>query len=83
MTEMPIEITQGFVSSGGEDIYYESAGQGDAVIFCHGLGETMPVGFSRCQCLPIPTALLPGTSEALVGPPTVVDQLILPWLPAI
>ena len=38
MTEMPIEITQGFVSSGGEDIYYESAGQGDAIIFCHGMG---------------------------------------------
>lgn len=38
MAEVPIEITRGFVSSGIEHIYYESAGQGDAIIFCHGLG---------------------------------------------
>jgi 2-succinyl-6-hydroxy-2,4-cyclohexadiene-1-carboxylate synthase len=38
MAGIPIEITRGFVSSGAERIYYESAGQGDAIIFCHGLG---------------------------------------------
>lgn len=38
MIELPVEITRGFISSGIEHIYYESAGQGDAVIFCHGLG---------------------------------------------
>ncbi len=38
MPNPPINITRGFIPSSSEHIYYESAGQGDTIIFCHGLG---------------------------------------------
>jgi 3-oxoadipate enol-lactonase len=47
MHQIPIEITRGFVSSGTERIYYESAGRGDAMIFCHGLGGNHAVWFQQ------------------------------------
>src|SRR5690349_3722440 len=38
MAERTPEIFTGFVSSDGEAIYYESTGEGEAILFCHGLG---------------------------------------------
>lgn len=38
MSELTPEIYTGFVSSDGEQIYYESAGNGEVLLFCHGLG---------------------------------------------
>lgn len=38
MPEIPLEIIGGFIHSDQEEIYYESAGQGETVVFCHGLG---------------------------------------------
>lgn len=38
MPEIAPEIFTGFVSSDGEEIYYESTGEGETILFCHGLG---------------------------------------------
>src|SRR5689334_13474729 len=38
MAERTPEIFTGFVSSDGEEIYYESTGEGETILFCHGLG---------------------------------------------
>ena len=37
----------GFAQSGGEDIYYETAGDGDTVLFCHGLGGNHAVWYQQ------------------------------------
>lgn len=39
--------TAGTVVSGGEDIYYDVAGDGPAVVFCHGLGGNHAVWFQQ------------------------------------
>jgi pimeloyl-ACP methyl ester carboxylesterase len=39
--------TTGSVSSGGEEIYYETAGEGDAVVFGHGLGGNHAVWYQQ------------------------------------
>ena len=58
MAEKQLEITSGFVPSDAEQIYYESIGQGNAVIFCHGLGgnhanwyQQIPVFAQFYQCI--------------------------------
>jgi len=43
----PIGWTTGTASSGGEDIYYECAGDGTAVVFCHGLGGNHAVWYQQ------------------------------------
>lgn len=40
-------LTTGFVESGGERIYYETVGQGDSVIFCHGLGGNHAIWYQQ------------------------------------
>ena len=42
-----IERRNGFVTSGGERIYYETAGRGDAVVLCHGAGGNHLVWFQQ------------------------------------
>lgn len=39
--------TTGTVSSGGEDVYYECAGEGPAVVLCHGLGGNHAVWYKQ------------------------------------
>jgi len=58
MADRRLEITSGFVSSDTEKIYYESTGQGDAIIFCHGLGgnhanwfQQVPLFAQSYQCI--------------------------------
>ncbi len=58
MTDKRIEITSGFISSDAEKIYYEFTGQGDALIFCHGLGgnhanwfQQVPLFAQSYQCI--------------------------------
>ena len=58
MVDRQLEITSGFISSDAERIYYESTGQGDAVIFCHGLGgnhanwfQQVPLFAQSYQCI--------------------------------
>jgi len=58
MADRRLEITSGFISSDAEQIYYESTGQGDAVIFCHGLGgnhanwfQQVPLFAQAYQCI--------------------------------
>ena len=41
------ERQHGFAASGGERIYYESAGRGDAVVLCHGAGGNHLVWFQQ------------------------------------
>jgi 3-oxoadipate enol-lactonase len=43
--------TTGTVASGGEEIYYESAGDGDAVVLCHGLGGNHAVWYQQVPVL--------------------------------
>lgn len=38
MPEIPLEMAAGFIHSDQEEIYYESVGQGETIVFCHGLG---------------------------------------------
>ena len=47
MDDISIALTSGFISSGPERIYYETAGQGDAVVLCHGLGGNHAVWFQQ------------------------------------
>lgn len=58
MTDKQLTIASGFVSSDAESIYYESTGQGEAVIFCHGLGgnhanwfQQVPLFAQSYQCI--------------------------------
>ena len=43
----PILRTTGFFESGGETIYYESVGEGDPVVFGHGLGGNHAVWYQQ------------------------------------
>ncbi len=43
----PIAWTTGVARSGGEDIYYESAGEGPVVVFGHGLGGNHAVWYQQ------------------------------------
>jgi len=47
----PIPRSWGFVSSGGERIYYETAGRGDAVVLCHGAGGNHVVWYQQVPVL--------------------------------
>jgi len=40
-------MSQGFVNSGGERIYYETVGDGPAVVFCHGLGGNHAIWYQQ------------------------------------
>ncbi len=40
-------LTSGFVESGGEQIYYEAAGSGDAVVLSHGLGGNHAIWYQQ------------------------------------
>lgn len=58
MVDRRLEITSGFITSDAEQIYYESTGQGNAVIFCHGLGgnhanwfQQVPLFAQSYQCI--------------------------------
>lgn len=44
---MAISWTTGLIASGGEDIYYECAGAGAAVVFSHGLGGNHAVWYQQ------------------------------------
>jgi len=43
----PLDRQYGFVPSGSERVYYESAGRGDAVVLCHGAGGNHLVWFQQ------------------------------------
>ena len=47
MPETPLEIAAGFIHSDQEEIYYESVGQGEAIVFCHGLGGSHASWFQQ------------------------------------
>lgn len=47
MGEVELRKTSGFVKSGGEEIYYESVGQGDAIVLCHGLGGNHAIWYQQ------------------------------------
>lgn len=40
-------IQSGFVESGGEQIYYETVGEGEAVVFAHGLGGNHVIWYQQ------------------------------------
>ena len=40
-------LKSGFVESGGEQIYYETVGQGEAVVFSHGLGGNHAIWYQQ------------------------------------
>jgi pimeloyl-ACP methyl ester carboxylesterase len=44
-------LTTGFVESGGEQIYYETVGSGDAVVLCHGLGGNHAIWYQQVPVL--------------------------------
>lgn len=51
MSGIPIALTCGFISSGPERIYYETAGQGETIVLCHGLGGNHAVWFQQVPIL--------------------------------
>lgn len=40
-------LESGFVTSGGESIYYEDVGEGEPVVFCHGLGGNHAIWYQQ------------------------------------
>lgn len=46
-TARAVERSSGFVETGGERVYYESTGSGDAVLFCHGMGGNHAIWFQQ------------------------------------
>lgn len=50
MADGPL-LTSGFVESGGEQIYYESTGDGEAVVLSHGLGGNHAIWYQQVPAL--------------------------------
>ena len=40
-------LTSGFVESGGEQIYFETTGSGEALVLCHGLGGNHAIWYQQ------------------------------------
>lgn len=80
----PIERRNGFVTSGGERIYYEAAGRGDAVVLCHGAGGNHLVWFQQVPVFAPSYQVITwdqrgfgrSTNHAdMAGPPAAVEDL--------
>ena len=48
-TSVPHRGPRGFIASGGERIYYETYGDGEPVIFCHGLGGNHAIWYQQVR----------------------------------
>ncbi len=85
-SEYPIVAhSSGLLARGDDDIYYETSGEGDAIVLCHGLGGNHAVWFQQVAAFARDYRVITwdqrgfgrstSSAENALGPATAVDDL--------